>query len=166
MDSKERSIIYARIRTDHGAGLARLVRGYVSHREDQEDLLQEIALALWRALPRFRRECSERTFVYRIAHNCCVDKVIRKRSLKRAVVEMNELVSQAPDAETLLVASNRRQRLLHTIQELSLSHRQILLLALEGMSHLEIAEIIGITPNNVGVRLNRARRALREKFVA
>ncbi|MEO1267421.1 MAG: sigma-70 family RNA polymerase sigma factor [Myxococcota bacterium] len=161
MNDKERSATYARIRAEHGSGIARLVRGYASRREDQEDLLQEIALALWRALPGFRGACSERTFVYRIAHNRCVDRVIRRRPLNRADIEPRELACPAPNAEAALMASTRRQRLTEAIQQLPLPQRQVLLLALEEMSHAEIADVVGITPNNVAVRLTRARKALR-----
>lgn len=46
----------------------------------QEDLTQDIALALWNALPSFHGECSERTFVYRIAHNRGVNHLVRRRA--------------------------------------------------------------------------------------
>ena len=167
MDRREQSATYTRLRAEHGAGLTRLVRGYTSRREDQEDLLQEIALALWRALPGFRGDCSERSFVYRIAHNRCVDKVIRKRTLPTrddGDAALVELPSTAPDAERVLLASSRRDRLMAAIQDLPLSSRQVLLLALEEMSHSDIAEVIGISESNVAVRLHRARKALRERL--
>jgi RNA polymerase sigma factor (sigma-70 family) len=47
------------------------------------------------------------------------------------------------------------------IQSLPLAHRQIIVLMLEDLSHAEIAEVLGITENNVAVRLNRARNALK-----
>jgi RNA polymerase sigma-70 factor (ECF subfamily) len=48
------------------------------------------------------------------------------------------------------------------IQTLPVSHRQMILLILEDLSHAEMAEILGITEGNVAVRLNRARKALKE----
>ena len=42
--------------------------------------------------------------------------------------------------------------------------RQVLVLSLEGLSHREIADVVGITENNVAVRLNRARTAVRERL--
>jgi RNA polymerase sigma factor (sigma-70 family) len=53
----------------HGPSLARLAGSYARDPTEREDLFQEIAIAVWRALPRFRGECSERTFLFRIAHN-------------------------------------------------------------------------------------------------
>jgi RNA polymerase sigma factor (sigma-70 family) len=54
---------------EYDPGLRRLAASYESLAHAREDLLQDIRLALWTALPRFRGECSMRTFVYRIAHN-------------------------------------------------------------------------------------------------
>jgi RNA polymerase sigma-70 factor (ECF subfamily) len=48
------------------------------------------------------------------------------------------------------------------IQSLAVVHRQMIVLMLEGLSHAEIAEVVGITENNVAVRLNRARKALKD----
>ncbi len=53
----------------YGPALRRLASAWERDAAAREDLLQEILLALWRALPRFRGECSEKTFVFRVAHN-------------------------------------------------------------------------------------------------
>ena len=55
--------------TVHGSALTRLAASYVNATADRDDLVQDIVVAIWRALPRFRGECSERTFIFRIAHN-------------------------------------------------------------------------------------------------
>ena len=63
----------------HGSSLSRLAGSYVRGAGDCDDLLQEIIVAIWRALPRFRGECSERTFVFRIAHNRAIAHITRRR---------------------------------------------------------------------------------------
>src|ERR1041385_7566328 len=55
--------------SQHGAALTLLAGSYTNSSSDRDDLMQEIAIAIWQALPRFRGECSERTFLFRIAHN-------------------------------------------------------------------------------------------------
>ena len=60
---------FDRIVRAHGAALSRVAWGYVSGAADHDDLMQEILVAVWRALPQFRAESSERTFLFRIAHN-------------------------------------------------------------------------------------------------
>jgi RNA polymerase sigma-70 factor (ECF subfamily) len=73
--------------------------------------------------------------------------------------------SEVPDTragpEAQAIENRRRQALRDAIRQLPLSYRQVILLALEELSPLEIAAVLGITENNVGVRLNRARKALR-----
>ena len=59
--------------------LGRLASSYAGSTGERDDLLQEIALALWQALPRFRGESSERTFLFRIAHNHCINHIVRRR---------------------------------------------------------------------------------------
>lgn len=60
---------FTRIMREYGPAWSRLAFGYEKGEAAREELVQEIALAVWQALPHFRGECSERTFIYRIAHN-------------------------------------------------------------------------------------------------
>lgn len=129
---------------------------------DRDDLLQEIAMALWRALPSFRGDCSERTFVFRIAHNRCITHLSRRRvtvSLEESELEVED---PSATAETALAEEQDRQGLLAAIRELPAIHREVLVLTLEGMEYREIADVVGISESNVGVRLNRARERLRK----
>src|SRR5579859_7014745 len=69
---------YERIFATHGQALVRLTACYESDSQAREDLLQEILLAIWRALPSFRGDCSEKTFALRVAHNRCLTHVWRR----------------------------------------------------------------------------------------
>jgi len=140
--------------------LGRVVASY-ARPSDQDDLAQEIAIALWHALPGFRGDCSERTFVIRVAHNRALTHLARKRVRGD---ELSEVADGAPSPETR--ASDRQQvdRLFAAIRKLSVPYRQVLTMALEDLSHAEIAECLGTTSNNVAVRLNRARAALRQEL--
>ena len=62
--------------------------------------------------------------------------------------------------------ANQRDRLRAAIQHLPLVYRQVIMLMLEDLSHAEIADVLGITESNVAVRLNRARKALKESLEA
>src|SRR5215469_9476703 len=70
---------FERILAEHGPALSRLAGSYTHTRSDRDDLLQETAFAIWQALPRFRGECSERTFIFRIAHNRAIAYLSRYR---------------------------------------------------------------------------------------
>jgi RNA polymerase sigma factor (sigma-70 family) len=143
------------------AALGRLAGSYARSTAEREDLVQDIALALWQALPRFRGESSERTFLFRIAHNHCIDHITRRRPM--ASLEDLELdpVDGARSIESALSQQQDSARLMAAVRRLPLIQRQVVVLALEDMDYAEIAAVLGITENNVGVRLNRARATLR-----
>jgi RNA polymerase sigma-70 factor, ECF subfamily len=153
---------FGRLLVAHRAALSRLAGSFTRSAGDREDLLQEIAMALWRALPSFRGDCSERTFVFRIAHNRCITHLSKRRVT--VSLEENEIDLEDPSAtaEAALVEEQQRQRLLAAIRELPAIHREVLVLALEGMEYREIADVVGISESNVGVRLNRARQRLKK----
>jgi RNA polymerase sigma-70 factor, ECF subfamily len=117
---------------------------------------------IWRALPRFRGECSERTFVFRIAHNRGISYVARRRTPVAGVDEKMELPDQRPNPEQALAADEESDRLARAVHCLPIAHRQVVTLALEGLSYAEIADVLGISDSNVGARLTRARHMLRE----
>src|SRR5689334_9055368 len=71
--------VFDRILRAYGEALARVAWGYVDSAADHDDLMQDILVAIWRALPRFRGASSERTFVFRIAHNRGCSFVGRQR---------------------------------------------------------------------------------------
>jgi RNA polymerase sigma factor (sigma-70 family) len=150
-----------RVIRDHGEMIARVARGYVDDPHDIDDLWQEILVALWRALPRFRGESSERTFVLRVAHNRGITySITRRRS--EPLIEPDQLPDPAPLAESRVITEQRRERLFEAVRRLPELQRQAVMLQLEGLSGREIAEMQGTTETNVGVRLTRARKALRE----
>jgi RNA polymerase sigma-70 factor (ECF subfamily) len=153
---------FARLMTAFGPALARVAAGYEADPAERDDLLQEIAIALWRALPRFRGECSERTFVYRVAHNRGLTHRARRRRRHPPLDLAPEPVDPHPDPEASVAASQRHERLAGAVRQLDAALRVVVLLTLEGLSNREVAEVVGITENNVAVRLTRARGKLRE----
>jgi RNA polymerase sigma factor (sigma-70 family) len=146
----------------HGPSLARLAASYARRASEHDDLFQEIAFAIWRALPGFRGECSERTFVFRIAHNRGISYLARRRTPAAGVDEEMELSDRRPNPEQALSADQESERLAHAVQRLPIVHRQVVTLALEGLSYADIADVLGISESNVGARLTRARHMLRE----
>ena len=155
--------------TEYEKLLRHLIIGFEAKPALQDELFQEIALNIWRALPSFRQESSPKTFVARIAHNVLATHVAK--SVK--TVDTQEDVDQEQIAEHQTQAAcpyqaldqqQRQKRLVNAIQTLPLEHQQVVTLALEGMSYKEIAETLDITSNLVGVRLQRAKVALNEKL--
>jgi RNA polymerase sigma factor (sigma-70 family) len=114
-------------------------------------LFQDIALAIWRALPAFRDECSERTWAFRIAHNRGMSYLARHRLPTVDPEQAFEPADASPGPEQLLSRHEQRRRLLAAIRALPVNHRQV----------MTLADVLGISESNVGARLTRARDALR-----
>ena len=152
---------YLRLLDAHDPAIRRLAIGYERDPARRQDLVQDIWLALWQAWPRFRGECSERTFVFRIAHNRAVTHIRHwRRRATEALPDETPIADGGIDPERAASQRQRQQRLQAAVQRLPLGWRQVVVLTLEGLSHAEIADVLGITDNNVAVRLTRARTAL------
>jgi RNA polymerase sigma-70 factor (ECF subfamily) len=78
--------------------------------------------------------------------------------------ELPEVVDGAPGPEVRAEGRQQVERLFASIRTLPVPLRQVLTLALEGMSHAEVGVCLGITPENAAVRLSRARAALRARM--
>jgi RNA polymerase sigma-70 factor (ECF subfamily) len=155
---------FAALMKSEGAALTRLAASYARGTDDRDDLFQDIAVAIWQALPRFRGECSERTFLFRIAHNRGIAHVARRRPPMLESGEDLELRDERPNPEQSFSAEQQRQRLLTAVLKLPMGYRQVVTLALEGMSYREIGDILGIAESNAGARLTRARQMLRRSL--
>ena len=151
---------FDRLLASNGPALGRLAASYANTASDRDDLLQEIAIALWEALPRFRGDCSERTFLFRIAHNRAIAHLARRKPESPVDSEW-EPSDPRPDPEAGFSKEQEGQRLAAAVRRLPPAYRQPVTLMLEGMSYGEIAQILGIEENNVGARLTRARQMLR-----
>jgi RNA polymerase sigma factor (sigma-70 family) len=156
---------FDRILSEHGAAISRLAFSYEALASVREELVQEIALSIWQALAHFRGECSERTFVYRIAHNRGLSHAWKRRPAHQRLEEIEESdqpIDPRPHPEEQVARTDQRMRLMSAIQSLPVTHRQMIVLMLEGLSHAQMADVLGITENNVAVRLNRARKMLKD----
>lgn len=149
---------FDRLLHEHEAFVRRLAGSYERDPARRQDLVQDIWLAIWQALPRFRGEASERTFVFRIAHNRAVTHIQHWQRRRTEVLDDDAPVADAaPDPERALTQQQRHERLQTAVQALPLGLRQVVVLTLEGLSHAEVADIVGISDNNVAVRMTRAR---------
>lgn len=152
--------------TEHEKLLRHIITGFEAKPAIQDELFQEIALNVWRALPKFRYDSAVKTFIARIAHNVLATHVAKSvrtvkadKELAAVPVEAEQDLTQ-PTPFQSLDQKQRQQRLAQAIRQLKLEQQQVITLALEGMSYQEIGEVLSITTNLVGVRLQRAKKAL------
>jgi RNA polymerase sigma-70 factor, ECF subfamily len=155
------NIAFDRIVRTHGEALSRVAWGYVESAADHDDLLQDILVAIWQALPRFRGDASERTFVFRIAHNRGCTFAARRR-LHEPLTDDAPIADPRPGPDEVLDDARRREQLARAVRTLPDVQRQAVLLRLEGFSLAEIAALQGTSEANVSVRLTRGRDRLRE----
>ena len=141
-----------------------VIANYAPPGAERDDLAQDVLVAVWQALPRFRGESSPRSFGLRIAHNRGLSHAWRRSKRTPLDQEPCDLPDPRPGADEQVAASQRTEQFLRHVRTLPLGQREVLALALEGLPHAEIAAIVGITAENVAVRLGRAREALRRSI--
>jgi RNA polymerase sigma-70 factor, ECF subfamily len=132
---------------------------YADHPDERKDLFQEIVLQLWRSFSTFRGDAKISTWIYRIALNIAISGW-RKRSRRlqpEALREHHYNVGEITDEK------EEQMRFLHqAIGQLSSIERALVMLYFEEMPYEDIATTLGITQNNVRVRMNRVKEKLRK----
>lgn len=147
---------------DHIGLLWKVVRAFAESLADQEDLLQEILLQLWQSLPSFRGDARESTWIYRVAFNTALgwQRSEKRRRIKHeAFLTLREEPAVPPSKNDELIAG-----LYAAIRQLSKLDASLALMHLDGLSYREMGEVLGISENYVGVKLNRVRKQLAESL--
>ena len=141
---------------------------YTGNREAAEDCGQEAMIRIWRNLANYRGECALESWVYRIAANCCMDWLRKKKrdwsvSMEPMVEQGFDPADDSPGTEEQVVAKDERQRLREAIALLPDDQREALILTqLEKVSYEEAAQALGVTEGTVKSRVNRAKARLKE----
>lgn len=119
-------------------------------------------MALWTALPRFRGESSERTWLYRVAHNTALSYTAsrRRRTSREQPGERTQEPASPASQERDAIHQQRRNLLWAAVQALPVGERQIVVLHLEGLPAAEIEAITGVSAGAVATRLTRFRHRL------
>ena len=141
---------------------------YTGNREAAEDCGQEAMIRIWRNLANYRGECALESWVYRIAANCCMDWLRKKKrdwsvSMEPMVEQGFDPADDSPGTEEQVVAKDERQRLREAIALLPDDQREALILTqLEKVSYEEAARALGVSEGTVKSRVNRAKARLKE----
>ena len=126
---------------------------------DQHDLLQELMIAAWKAMPAYRGDASPVTFLWRVAHNRALTwrrrESGRRGRERTAAAGAAFLAETAGDSDAALL-----DRLYTAVRKLPPVDRSIVLLSLEGAAYRDISALHGLSETNVGARLTRARQKL------
>jgi len=161
---EESDRLYSDAADQFGSALERLARAYEADAEKRRDLLQAIHFQLWRSFQRFDARCSIRTWVYRVAHNVAASHVIRERRIFSNLVSLEEL-ERFPDKASFAADDRMNlERLSALIQKLKPLDRQVIVSYLEDMDAAAVAEITGLSPANVSMRVHRIKNILARWF--
>ena len=141
---------------------------YTGNREAAEDCGQETMIRIWRNLESYRGDCALESWIYRIAANCCMDYLRKKK--RDQSVSMEPLREQgfdpadpSPGTEDRVVSEDEHQRLRKAITQLPDEQREALILTqLEKISYEEAAQMLGVSEGTVKSRVNRAKARLNE----
>lgn len=144
----------------HAGLLNKVCRLYGNDDEDRKDLYQEIVLQLWRAFPRFRQEAQRSTWMYRIALNTAISLFRRQAHQPTREAFGDELLNVAQGSVPPEV-EERLGQLYRAVERLSPVEKALIVLYLEDNSYEEMAAVLGISPSNVGVKLNRIKTKLK-----
>jgi RNA polymerase sigma-70 factor (ECF subfamily) len=153
----------------YGAMIERLARGYEADAELRRDLVQEIHAALWRSFAIFEEQCSERSWVHRIAHNVGVTHILTSRRTRKLPLVELDAIAELPGGDDPEHSTGERSladRLLATIHRLKPADRQVMLLYLEDLTAAEIGEVTGLSASAVAVRIHRLKALLAQPYRA
>lgn len=135
---------------------------YFKSKTDREDNFQEIIYQLWKSYLKLQNKNSIGSWIYAISINTSISRIKREKRM-----EYQEHVPELPDKSNIIdeiIKNESLQVLVDAIYHLDEIDKSIILLYLEEKSYDEIAEIIGISKSNVGVRINRAKKALKQNL--
>ncbi|MDE3253396.1 MAG: RNA polymerase sigma factor [Bacteroidota bacterium] len=148
----------------HKGILYKVSHAYCRDPEDRKDLVQEIILQLWRSFDRYDNRFQHSTWIYRIALNVAISFYRKETTRKTISNPITENIVQRMD-EADKGETETGIRFLHQcIAELKELDKALMLLYLEGKSHKEIAEIIGITETNTATKISRIKTLLKQRF--
>lgn len=146
--------MYLQILKDCDRMIRKIAFVHFPHKEWLEDLYQEIRLNIWQNLEHFKGSSSLTTYIYRIALNVAILYAKKRNNFFNHEVSSDEIANlynfvENDSNDTLI------QELYMLINKLNSYDKSIITLYLEGISHKEIAKIIGITTTNVGTKISR-----------
>jgi RNA polymerase sigma-70 factor (ECF subfamily) len=135
---------------------------YFKNASDRVDNFQEIVYQLWKSYSKLQNRNSIGSWIYAVSINTSISRI---KKISR--IEYRETLPDIPDTSDNFDELSKNESLkllLNAIYKLDEIDRSIMLLYLDEKSYDEIAEIIGISKSNVGVRINRAKASLKQNI--
>jgi RNA polymerase sigma-70 factor (ECF subfamily) len=125
-------------------------------RDVAADLSQDVFMNVWNALPGFRSESSHKTWIYRITVNTCLQHIRKSKDKNWMPLEHAGGVTETANA-----SEDRAANLMKAIGQLENVDRLIIMMVLDELEYEEIARVMGISENNLRVKIHRIKLRLK-----
>jgi len=136
-----------------------VVNGFAAG-DDRNDLLQEVLMAVWKSIPSFRGRAKPSSYLYRVCHNAALLWTRTQRNYQKRISQFGALTSNDSVHEKDSLAEERLAQLYAAIRALKPLERSLILMSLDGVSYRDMAEVLGLSESNVGVKINRIKNQL------
>ncbi len=155
---KQEEEIFARLVREHKSTIYTVCYMFSKDEDEVQDLFQETLINMWKGMGGFREESKIDTWIYRVALNTCLTQERKKkREVKKVPLNMDVNYFEDNDANA------KQARILHQrISQLAYVDRALVMLWLDGMSYDEIGAVVGISAQNVAVKLFRIKEQLKK----
>jgi RNA polymerase sigma-70 factor (ECF subfamily) len=155
---KQEEEIFARLVREHKSTINTVCYMFSKDEDEVQDLFQETLINMWKGMGGFREESKIDTWIYRVALNTCLTQERKKkREVKKVPLNMDVNFFEDNDANA------KQARILHQrISQLAYVDRALVMLWLDGMSYDEIGAVVGISAQNVAVKLFRIKEQLKK----
>ncbi|MEQ1554681.1 MAG: RNA polymerase sigma factor [Ferruginibacter sp.] len=163
MQTKNQNQIFQELIEQHKGILFKVARTYCQDEDDRQDLIQEIMIQLWQSFHKYNEKFKISTWLYRISINVAISFYRKNAVRKKNSIPLDEQISQIKEDEK--TETEQHLNLLDQfINELKEFDKALMLFYLEDKSHIEIADIMGISVGNVGTKIGRIKDKLKQRF--
>jgi RNA polymerase sigma-70 factor, ECF subfamily len=167
MTPQAQEAIFRRWLDQHLGLMMKVVRGCAGASQDQEDLFQDVLVQVWSSIPAFRGEAKETTWIYRVAFNTALAwrrGERRRREGYETFLRLGDSWQAQTSHADSLPEKEIVERLYAAIRQLPKVDASLALMHLDGLSYRDMGEVLGISENYIGVKLNRIRKQLAEQL--
>jgi RNA polymerase sigma-70 factor (ECF subfamily) len=151
------------INKNHAKAIKRICGGYEFNEQRAEELYQEVMTSIWQSLSNFKKECSLKTWSYRVAYNKCISHSIKESKKKEtslnSIEDIEHLLSSG-EFDNQMVNKNLLERIKNILKTTKPIDREVFILFLEGESGKNISDISGLTESNVSTKISRVKKVI------
>jgi len=163
MKEKDKNQQFNKLLEQHKGILFKVARTYCQQEEDRQDLIQEIRIQIWRSLDKYNDTYQVSTWLYRISLNVAISFYRKNAKRLENTISINEQVSEIEEIDSTEKEEqlNQLMSFIYTLNDLD---KALMLLYLESKTHIEIADILGISKSNVGTKIGRIKEKMKTQF--